>query len=68
MSYTLVTHSGSLGQFASNSGLSDLRDACDGVAVLRDFFDEGYTDKCGEVALALMKVEGPADVDRKAHV
>jgi broad specificity phosphatase PhoE/2'-5' RNA ligase len=62
MSYTLVNHSGDIGQFASNAGLTDLRDACDGVPLLRDFFDEGYTDKCGEVALALMKVEGPADV------
>ena len=62
MSYELVNAEKSLGQFASNSGLSDLRKACDGVSLLKDFFDEGYTDKCGEVALALMKVEGPADV------
>ena len=66
MSYELIGSQGSIGQFATTSGLADLVKASRGSSVLKAFFDEGYTDNCHDVAQALRQIEGPADVTSTA--
>lgn len=62
MSFEVVNESGSLGQFASNKGFSDLIAASQKDRTLKAFFDAGYSDDGEKISSALMKLKGAPDV------
>ena len=67
MSIEVYSRSGSLGQFASNKGYSDLIAASQKDPVLRPFFDNANTDNPKEIAavadrLGVLAEKAPEDV------
>jgi hypothetical protein len=69
MSVEVVGKSGSLGQFASNAGYSDLIAACKDDKILDGFFEAGCLNGKPAVAItvaALRKLKADADVQKTA--
>ena len=63
MSWYLANDKGVIDQFASISGLADLRRASQDQATLKDFFDEGETRNVATCIVELGKVAEHAGAD-----
>jgi len=66
MSWYLANDKGVIDQFASISGLADLRRASQDQATLKDFFDDGETRNVATCIVELRKVAEHADADVKS--
>ena len=62
MSIELANEYGSLGQFASNSGYSDLIEVSQAIPTLKKFFDDANTEDVPAVESALERITSPQDV------
>lgn len=67
MSIEVANASGSLGQFASNQGYTDLIETGQDNPILKKFFNDASTESVSEVEAALNKVKSPKDVATTAH-
>ena len=69
MSIEVATENGSLGQFASNLGYTELIDATEDNPTLKKFFDSGYAaneEDVKSVVAQLKALEGDVDVTKTA--
>lgn len=67
MSIELANEEGTLGQFASNKGYSDLIEVCQAIPVLSKFFDDANTEDVSGIESALNNITSPPDVVTTAH-
>lgn len=67
MSIEVANAEGSLGQFASNAGYSDLIEAAQNNPTLKKFFDDANTEEVKPVIEALNEIKTPKDVAASAH-
>jgi hypothetical protein len=67
MGIELANENGTLGQFASNAGYSDLIEIAQSIPALKKFFDDANTEDVQPVISALERVTSPPDVANTAH-